>query len=127
MPRFIQILRSSVRPVVTYWAVGFLTYMMMSDKADVEKISESMNSMPPQFWWIFLAIFGFWFGGRAAMQFVEEKKKGEVRKQEVESAGKVKEAKEHARAERSKAKGEYAKRGMAVTDLYDEDDDHWGD
>lgn len=129
MPRFIQILRSSVRPVVTYWSIGLLTYIIVSKKAQVDAIAQNLQSIPDQLWWIFLAIFGFWFGGRAAMQYIEKKKEGDVRKQEVESAGKVREAEAKYKTEHARAKREYARRGLAVQDdlWLDDDDDEWGD
>jgi Holin of 3TMs, for gene-transfer release len=125
---FMRGLRSSVRPVITYWSLIIITLIMFGplDGADLEK---NLSSIPDPLWQIFLAVFGFWFGGRAAMQVAEKWKEGDVKKQEAESRGRV--AEEKAKVERSNAELERAyaekKPNKSVAAIEDDDDEFWGD
>lgn len=109
LPRSIQILRSSVRPVITYWSLVLITVLIFSTGAG-ENIRENLSQAPEQLWWIFLAIFGFWFGGRAGTQIMETMKKGEFQKTQVEARAQVESSKQQAIAESSRAKAEKERR-----------------
>jgi len=74
-PPSVQFLRSSVRPLVTYWAIGIITALMFG-WIDTDQIQSNLDAIPEQMWTIFLTIFGFWFGGRALMQVAETWQKG---------------------------------------------------
>ena len=125
---FMRGLRSSVRPVITYWSLIIITLIMFGAVGGTE-MNERLNSIPEPLWQIFLAIFGFWFGGRAAMQVAEKWKEGEVKKQEAESRGRV--AEEQAKAERARAEVDRIKaekKRAKESDYFDdEDDEFWGD
>lgn len=90
-PAFIRILRSSVRPVVTYWSLTILTALMFG-WVNSGKLAANLQNVPKEIWWIFLAIFGFWFGGQAAQQVAATWKKGDVQKEETKVQGEVKRA-----------------------------------
>jgi len=90
-PAFIRILRSSVRPVVTYWSLTILTALMFG-WVNSGKLATNLQNVPKEIWWIFLAIFGFWFGGQAAQQVAATWKKGDVQKEETKVQGEVKRA-----------------------------------
>jgi len=124
---FMRGLRSSVRPVITYWSLIVISLIMFGAVGG-EKMNERLDSIPEPLWQIFLAIFGFWFGGRAVMQVAEKWKDGDVKRQEAESLGRV--AEENAKAERARSEVERAKIEKKRTrdDFLDDDDDEfWGD
>lgn len=124
---FMRGLRSSVRPVITYWSLIIITLIMFG-AVEGAKMNERLGSIPDPLWQIFLAIFGFWFGGRAVMQVAEKWKDGDVKRQEAESLGRV--AEEKAKAERARSEVERVKLEKKRTkdDYLDEDDDEfWGD
>lgn len=124
---WVRSFRSSVRPVITYWALIIITLIMFGLVGGAE-FNNRMAAIPAPLWDIFLAIFGFWFGGRAAMQVVETWKSGEVKKQEADSRGRVAAEKykaTRARAEAVKAKAQSKNDVGSLDD--DDDDDFWGD
>jgi hypothetical protein len=90
-PVFMRIIRSSVRPFVTYWSLVILTALMFG-WVDSNALAVNLQNIPGEIWWIFLAIFGFWFGGRAAQQVAETWKKGDVQKEETKVQGEMKRA-----------------------------------
>ena len=79
---FMRNLRSSVRPVITYWALIIISLIMFGAVSGIE-LKANLDAIPEQLWQIFLAIFGFWFGGRAVMQVAEAWKKGDTEKEEA--------------------------------------------
>lgn len=101
MPRFIQVLRGSVRPVVTYWSLILISAIMFSGTLG-STIGENLKSIPSELWYIFLAIFGFWFGGRALEQAVTAHQKGKLLQKQAESVGQVESAREITQQERIK-------------------------
>jgi len=124
---FMRGLRSSVRPVITYWSLVIITLIMFNVIGGTE-LGVRLKSIPDELWQIFLAIFGFWFGGRAVMQVAEKWKDGDVKKQEAESRGRV--AEEKAKAERANAEVEkiHAEKKRSKPDVFEEEDDEfWGD
>jgi len=124
---FMRNLRSSVRPVITYWSLIIITLIMFGAVGGKE-MNDRLASIPEPLWQIFLAIFGFWFGGRAVMQVAETWKQGDVKKQEAESRGRV--AEEQAKSERARAELERVKaqKKNRNSDVFDEDNDEfWGD
>ena len=90
-PVFIRIMRSSVRPFVTYWSLVILTALMFG-WVNSSELATNLQNIPREIWWIFLAIFGFWFGGRAAQQVAATWKKGDVQKEETKIQGEIKRA-----------------------------------
>lgn len=68
-------LRSSVRPILTYWGAALITiYAVVLGPMvllgwitldDIKLLSDLWNSIPDRLWTIFMIMFGFWFGGRA--------------------------------------------------------------
>lgn len=133
----VGIVRSTVRPLVTYWALIIITAIMFG-WVDHKMVTEGLTNIPPQMWNIFLAIFGFWFGGRALMQVVEAKQKGDVAKTRVVAdADREKALREQQVAEvqaetaRQQARAELARtpsaptRGAPSPHWGDEDDEWW--
>ena len=108
MPRFIQILRGSVRPVVTYWALLLISWLILSGE-QAGRIKQNLNQMPSELWYIFLAIFGFWFGGRALQQAVEANQKGKLLRVQSETQGQVEKQREITKQERVKKEVEHEK------------------
>lgn len=124
---FMRGLRSSVRPVITYWSLIIIT-LIMFDVIGGTELGARLDSIPDELWQIFLAIFGFWFGGRAVMQVAEKWKDGDVKRQEAESRGRV--AEEKAKAERANAEVEkiHAEKKRSKPDVFEEEyDEFWGD
>lgn len=127
----VGIIRSTVRPVVTYWALIIITAIMFG-WVEHKMITEGLKNIPDQLWSIFLAIFGFWFGGRALMQVVEAKQKGDVAKARVQSdAEREKALREQQTAEvqaetaRQEARAELARTPTAAARRAPSP--HWGD
>jgi len=129
---FMRGLRSSVRPVITYWSLIIITIIMFG-WIDGTQLESRLNSIPDSLWQIFLAVFGFWFGGRAAMQVAEKWKDGDVKKQEAESRGRVAEEQaklERAQVEVAKVRAERSRKKSSTYDDYDYDDyedGFWGE
>ena len=90
-PKIIRIMRSSVRPFVTYWSLVILTALMFG-WVNSSELATNLQNIPREIWWIFLAIFGFWFGGRAAQQVAATWKRGDVQKEETKIQGEIKRA-----------------------------------
>ena len=85
---FMRDFRSSVRPIITYWALIVITAVMFG-WVNGDTLSKNLGAVPDPMWQIFLAIFGFWFGGRAIQQIAEAWKKGDTDKQAAASKGQV--------------------------------------
>lgn len=83
--------RASVRPIITYWSLIIITLIMFGHVGG-EEIRKNLDAIPEPLWQIFLAIFGFWFGGRALVQVADSWKAGDVKKQEAEGAARRAEA-----------------------------------
>lgn len=115
---FIRNLRASVRPVITYWSVILLTVIMFG-AVKGRTIGANLKEMPPEIWWIFLAIFGFWFGGRAAMQVAETWKKGDIKKEEAKQKGEV--SKVEIESKKHTTLAEIEKREASLRDFTEEE------
>ncbi len=102
---WVRNLRSSVRPLITYWAVIIIT-LLMSGLIDSNTLTSNMNAIPEQLWQIFLAVFGFWFGGRAMMQVAESWQKGNADKERETQRGQTESSANHLRAAEAKTEGE---------------------
>lgn len=62
LSRWMLDFRASVRPTITYAAFILLAYILIwGGRIDWARL----DGIPQNVWWIFLAIFSFWFGGRA--------------------------------------------------------------
>ncbi len=109
-------LRSSVRPFITYWSVIIISLLMFGF-VDTVKLEANLKAVPDPLWQIFLAVFGFWFGGRALMQVAEAWKKGEVEKQRADGDARVREAAQRAAEGRARAEEE---RQRTIRRLQDE-------
>lgn len=102
---FIKNLRSSVRPVISYWAVLILTLIVTASLfgwVDAEAMQAAFGAIPEKMWWIFIVIFGFWFGGRAVMQNIEMRGEAKKKQKEVEARAEI--VKERVKAEAEVAK-----------------------
>ena len=125
-PAWMRAFRSSVRPVITYWSLIIITLIMFGFVGGTE-VRENLQAIPEPLWQIFLAIFGFWFGGRALMQVADTWKAGEVKKQEAAAAARREElALELKKAElerqSSPAKKRPANTGSGEDPFWDDDD-----
>ena len=103
LPPWVAAFRASIRPLVTIWSVIMLTWIMVDSNAGTT-IGANLKDMPSEIWWIFLTVFGFWFGGRATMQVMDVVKKGEKEKIQTESTARVREAAEVTRQTENKVK-----------------------
>jgi len=100
-----------------------------------EEIRQNLEAIPDPLWNIFLAIFGFWFGGRAVMQVADKWKQGDVKRSEVEGNAKVEEARlqvELARVELDREKQQEKKSSTPKTassqsNIWDDDEYWFGD
>lgn len=62
LSRWMLNFRASVRPIITYGTFIVFSYVIFyGGKVEWERL----NSIPDKIWWLFLVVFGFWFGGRA--------------------------------------------------------------
>ncbi len=66
MPRLIQILRASVRPVLTYLLAGTTVWLVWQGK-----------EIPQMLFQLNLISLGFWYGERAARNFIRTKQGNE--------------------------------------------------
>jgi len=131
---FMRNFRSSVRPVITYWSLVIITLIIFGLVGSAE-ISQNLEAIPDPLWNIFLAIFGFWFGGRAVMQVADKWKQGDVKRTEVEGNAKVEEARlqvELARVELEKEKEQDkkatdSKAASSQSNIWDDDEYWFGD
>jgi hypothetical protein len=129
---FMRNFRSSVRPVITYWSLVVITLIIFG-MVGGEEIRQNLEAIPEPLWNIFLAIFGFWFGGRAVMQVADKWKQGDVKRTEVEGNAKVEEARlqvELAKVELEKQKQPEKKspaKGSSQDEFWDEDEYWFGD
>ncbi|MEO5368188.1 MAG: holin family protein [Magnetococcus sp. WYHC-3] len=69
--------RSLVRPMVTLWAISMLSAAMLVDDMSA-RLGERLTALPDEMWWIFLSVFGFWFGGRALEGLTRERTRGQL-------------------------------------------------
>ncbi len=102
--------RSSVRPVITYWSLIIITLILFGVQ-DGQAMSNNLQHIPPELWTVFQLIFGFWFGGRAIQQIAATYQNGQMnvsREQEsyrLEAVREeVKKAQYHMQSETIKAK-----------------------
>jgi len=93
----IRDLRASVRPFITYWSVLIITLIMFG-AVDGEKLQKNLAAIPEPLWKIFLAIFAFWFGGRAVMQVAESWQKGNADREREVQRGQVYSSAQQAKA-----------------------------
>jgi len=128
---FMRAFRSSVRPIITYWSLIIITLIMFGYVGGAE-IRANLGAIPKELWQIFLAIFGFWFGGRALMQVADTWKSGDVKKQETETIARRSEAEiqlKTARVELQKEKEKKRKNKPEYDEFTDAgdlwDDDDW--
>lgn len=77
VPKWILVLRSLIRPVVTIAMFFSLLFFMGFDiqKAMSGEDMILLNLLPSQYWVILSIIIGFWFGGKAAENVVDKLKK----------------------------------------------------
>ncbi len=123
---FMRAFRSSVRPVITYWSLIIITLIMFGHVSG-DELSKNLGAIPKELWQIFLAIFGFWFGGRALMQVADTWKTGDVKKQETEAAARRSEAEiklQQARVELQKEK-EKKRKTKPEYDEFTDSGDFW--
>ncbi len=125
---FMRAFRSSVRPIITYWSLIIITLIMFGYVGG-EEIRKNLDAIPQELWQIFLAIFGFWFGGRALMQVADTWKNGDVKKQETETSGRRSEAEIQLKTARVELQKEKEKKRNAKPgyDEFTDSDDLWGD
>lgn len=123
---FMRGFRSSVRPVITYWSLIIITLIMFGTVGGAE-MNARLNTIPEPLWNIFLAVFGFWFGGRAVMQVAEKWKEGDTKRQEAESSGRVSEEREKAERARHQAERAKAAKQSKTENVFDDEDEFWGD
>jgi len=123
---FMRGFRSSVRPIITYWSLIIITLIMFGYVGG-EEIRKNLDAIPQELWQIFLAIFGFWFGGRALMQVADTWKAGDVKKQETETTARRNEAEiqlKTARVELQKEK-EKKRKSKPEFDEFTDSGDFW--
>jgi hypothetical protein len=77
VPKWILMLRSLIRPVLTIAMFFSLLFFM---GYDIQKIMTGgemvvLSALPSQYWVILAIIIGFWFGGKAGENIVDKLKK----------------------------------------------------
>lgn len=103
LPPSVQILRASIRPLITIWAVGLMSYLMFVDQDTLAKLATNLKNMPPDLWNIFMIVFGFWFGGRALQHVMDRYSDGRVQERQADAQGQVQVAAEQTKQEGIKA------------------------
>lgn len=96
----VQILRSIIRPIISLWAVGMISYLMFADPEHITNVAKNMELIPDKLWDIFFIVFAFWFGGRAVQHIIDKYTTGKVDEAKEKSRGVVDEARESAAGER---------------------------
>ena len=104
---FVQTLRSIIRPIITIWAVGLISYLMFSTPEKIEEISKSMAMIPERLWDIFYIVFFFWFGGRAVQHLVDKYTKGKLSEAKEVATADVKVAVQQTKQEEIKLEQQY--------------------
>lgn len=68
VPKVVQIARSLVRPITTYFFLGLLMIAVGIDFYNVlfqeAKSFILLSTIPQELWWLIIAVFSFWFAGR---------------------------------------------------------------
>ncbi len=96
----VQFLRAIIRPVITLWSVGIISWLMFADPAFISDVADNIKKIPEELWDIFYIVFLFWFGGRAAQHLMEKYAQGRVAERKVEARGNVEVAIESTNRER---------------------------
>ncbi len=89
----VQFIRAIIRPFISIWAVGLISYLMFANPAHISLVAQNMEAIPDKLWDIFFIVFAFWFGGRAVQHIIEKYSTGRVSQARETARGKVDEAK----------------------------------
>jgi hypothetical protein len=78
VPRWILVLRSLIRPVITIVTFGWFFALLSIDIVALMRGGEmrALTQLPQGFWVVFGIIIGFWFGGKAGERIAEKMKGG---------------------------------------------------
>lgn len=98
-----QFLRAIIRPLITIWSVGLISYLMFADPAVIKDVATNMSLIPDKLWDIFFIVFAFWFGGRAVQHIIDRYTKGRVAERREEVRGDVQVAIERTNQEKARA------------------------
>lgn len=85
----IQFLRGAIRPFLTLWAALLFSFFLFGPQEHLSRVAINLKAMPAEVWWIFLAIFGFWFGGRAVQHMVAQHAEGRTRQTREQHDGQL--------------------------------------
>lgn len=103
----VQFLRAIIRPFITIWSVGLISYLMFADPAVIKNVATNMSLIPDKLWDIFFIVFAFWFGGRAVQHIIDRYTKGRVAERKEEVRGEVQVAIEHTNQEKVRAEAAF--------------------
>ncbi|TVZ38078.1 holin (3TMs family) [Alteromonadaceae bacterium 2753L.S.0a.02] len=102
---YVQILRSIIRPIITLWAVGIISYLMFANPVLIKQVASNMELIPDKLWDIFFIVFAFWFGGRAVQHIIDKYTKGRVAEAKETGKADAAVAIEQTRQEQIRAQG----------------------
>lgn len=69
VPKWILVLRSLIRPLISILLFASLMFFIGSD---IFIKTDWLNELPPQYWTILNIVLGFWFGGKMLENTVEK-------------------------------------------------------
>lgn len=118
----VQFLRAIIRPVITLWSVGLISYLMFANPLVIKSVAENMSLIPDKLWDIFFIVFAFWFGGRAVQHIIDQYTKGRVNERREEVRGDVEVAIEQTNQEKLRAEASLVE-GKPRTHFTDEEVD----
>lgn len=99
----VQFLRAIIRPLITIWSVGLISYLMFANPEVINDVAKNMALIPDKLWDIFFIVFAFWFGGRAVQHIIDRYTKGRVAERKEEVRGEVQVAIEQTKKEQVRA------------------------
>ena len=80
VPPWVRVMRSTIRPVFTWFLFAVL---MLATTVDIIAVFKTgitewklLSSLPQPYWWVFGIVITFWFGDRAASSVIESWKTG---------------------------------------------------
>jgi hypothetical protein len=78
VPKWILVLRSLIRPVLTIAFSFSFIFFMAADIANkgVEEYSPYLTSLPNEYWWMLGIVLTFWFGGKIGENVIDKLRSG---------------------------------------------------
>ncbi|GEM_PF-3451555 len=99
---YVQILRAIIRPMITIWAVGIISYLLFANPEMIHSVAKNMELIPDKLWDIFFIVFAFWFGGRAVQHIIDKYTQGRANEKREVAKGDIEVAVEYTKREQIK-------------------------